>query len=141
MTQIKFVKISGTSSITLGSGFPLILNAWNERHWLRPELIELRELMQVKLILSIETKENGSFVSQDGPKDDPKDGLKQLSDRQTHILNAILENKTLTREQLAQRIGVSDSTIKRELSILQKKGILSREGGRKEGKWRILVTV
>ena len=40
----------------LGSGFPLILSAWNERHWLKPELIEQSDLMQVKLILHIETK-------------------------------------------------------------------------------------
>ena len=24
----------------LGSGFPLILSAWNEKHWLKPELLE-----------------------------------------------------------------------------------------------------
>ena len=41
----------------LGSGFPLILSAWNEKHWLKPELIEQRDLMQVKLVLSIETKD------------------------------------------------------------------------------------
>ena len=29
----------------LGSGFPLILSAWNEKHWLKPELIEQPELM------------------------------------------------------------------------------------------------
>lgn len=33
----------------LGSGFPLILNAWNEKHGLKPELQEQPELMQVKL--------------------------------------------------------------------------------------------
>lgn len=33
----------------LGSDFPLILSAWNEKHWLKPELIEQRELTQVKL--------------------------------------------------------------------------------------------
>jgi ATP-dependent DNA helicase RecG len=33
----------------LGSGFPLILSALNEKHWLKPELIEQPELMQVKL--------------------------------------------------------------------------------------------
>ncbi|MFA6820352.1 MAG: RNA-binding domain-containing protein, partial [Bacteroidaceae bacterium] len=38
----------------IGSGFPLILSAWNEKHWLKPELIEQPELMQVKLILHIE---------------------------------------------------------------------------------------
>ena len=32
----------------LGSGFPLILNAWNEKHWIKPELQEQPELMQVK---------------------------------------------------------------------------------------------
>ena len=31
----------------LGSGFPLILNAWNEKHWIKPELLEQPELMQV----------------------------------------------------------------------------------------------
>ena len=38
----------------LGSGFPLILNAWNEKHWIRPELVEQPELMQVKLTLYFE---------------------------------------------------------------------------------------
>ncbi len=50
----------------LGSGFPLILSAWNERHWLKPELIEQSDLMQVKLILHIENKE-------DAPKNDTKE--------------------------------------------------------------------
>ena len=31
----------------LGSGFPLILNAWNEKHWIKPELLEQPELMLV----------------------------------------------------------------------------------------------
>ena len=29
----------------LGSGFPLILNAWNEKHWMKPELVEQPELI------------------------------------------------------------------------------------------------
>ncbi len=39
----------------LGSGFPLILHAWNEKHWTKPELIEEPELMQVKLVLQTHT--------------------------------------------------------------------------------------
>lgn len=42
----------------LGSGFPLILNAWQEKHWLEPQLIEQSELMQVKLELKIVSAEN-----------------------------------------------------------------------------------
>ena len=38
----------------LGSGFPFILNAWNEMHWKKPELVEQPELMQVKLTLFFE---------------------------------------------------------------------------------------
>jgi len=37
----------------LGSGFPLILNAWDEKDWMKPEIIEQPELLQVKLKLSI----------------------------------------------------------------------------------------
>jgi DeoR/GlpR family transcriptional regulator of sugar metabolism len=36
---------------------------------------------------------------------------------------------------MTQKVNVSEKTIKRELAILQGKGFLTREGGRKEGKW------
>ena len=62
----------------LGSGFPFILRAWNEKHWLKPELIEQPELMQVKLILHIEDV-----------ADEPKSEPKQLTKRQYRILRAI----------------------------------------------------
>ena len=88
----------------LGSGFPLILSAWNEKHWLKPELIEQPELMQVKLILHIENI-----------GDEPK----KLSVRQHDILKVISENNEITREQISQKLGVSDSTIKRELNALK----------------------
>ena len=41
------------------------VDAWNEKHWLKPELIEQRELMQVKLVLSIETKDVVKDVGKD----------------------------------------------------------------------------
>lgn len=62
----------------LDSGFPFILSAWNEKHWLKPELIEQPELMQVKLILHIEDV-----------ADEPKSEPKQLTKRQYRILRAI----------------------------------------------------
>lgn len=114
----------------LGSGFPLILSAWNEKHWLKPELMEQPELMQVKLVLRIEDKTND-------PKNDPKDDPKKLTERQVGLLNEVLKNATLTREQLAQRLNVSDSTIKREIAYLRAEGYLSREGGNTYGKWII----
>ena len=127
----------------LGSGFPLILSAWNEKHWLKPQLIEQRELLQVKLILSIETKDvvKGGIKGTNGISDDPKDGLKEVlkkvSDRQGIILLLIKANDLITIQEMSQKIKVSEKTIKRELAILQEKGILTREGGRKDGRWVI----
>lgn len=122
----------------LGSGFPLILSAWNEKHWLKPQLIEQRDLLQVKLILSIETKEEKPFTPEFGIKDGIKGGVKELTERQTVILNLIRQDETITSSVLTQKAGISQRTLMRELATLQEKGFLAREGGRKEGKWVIL---
>ena len=68
-------------------------------------------------------------------KNDPKDDPKELSERQTLIPNLIKTNDLITIHQMAQKVNVSEKTIKRELAILQGKGFLAREGGRKEGIW------
>lgn len=118
----------------LGSGFPLILSAWNEKHWLKPQLIEQRDLLQVKLILSIETK---NVV-----KDVVKDVVKELSERQRIILDFITEDPALTAKEMSERMsektGIVPRTIQRDLADLQKKGIIVREGGRKDGRWVII---
>ena len=81
------------------------------------------------------------IASRDGldPKDDPKADPKEPSERQTLILNPIKANDLITIQQMTQKANVSEKTIKRELAILQGKGFLTREGGRKEGKWVIKV--
>ena len=66
-------------------------------------------------------------------KDDPKDDPKELSERQELIIGLIKDNDLITIHQMAQKVNVSEKTIKRELAILQGKGFLTREGGRKEG--------
>ena len=114
----------------LGSGFPLILSAWNEKHWLKPELIEQLELMQVKLVLHIENDKNVT-------KDVTKDVTKEISERQMIILGLIRENKNLTIPEMSLKTNVTERTIKRDIATLQELGIISREGGRKDGSWII----
>ena len=114
----------------LGSGFPLILSAWNEKHWLKPELIEQPELMQVKLVLHIENDKNVT-------KDVTKDVTKEMSERQMIILGLIRENKNLTIPEMSLKTNVTERTIKRDIATLQELGIISREGGRKDGSWII----
>lgn len=110
----------------LGSGFPLILSAWNEKHWLKPELIEQPELMQVKLVLHIENDKNVT-----------KDVTKEISERQMIILDLIRENKNLTIPEMSLKTNVTERTIKRDIANLQELGIISREDSRKDGSWII----
>jgi predicted HTH transcriptional regulator len=92
--------------------------------------------MQVKLILHIEHKTDGP---KNGPKNDPKNGPKKITDRQRDILKALSEDNTLTREQLSQKLGISESTIKRELNFMKKNGCIEREGGKTYGRWIIKI--
>lgn len=109
----------------LGSGFPLILSAWNEKHWIKPELIEQPELMQVKLTLFFEND----------PLNDPVNDPVKLTDRQSMILQLFHEDKTLSRERLCTKAGLSDTTAKREIAYLKRIGVLKRIGSDKNGYW------
>ena len=91
----------------LGSGFPLILNAWNEKHWIKPELLEQPELMQVKLTLHIQNKVAS------GSLNDPINAPINLTERQKLILQMFSEEKNLSRERLCEETGLSDATAKR----------------------------
>ena len=110
----------------LGSGFPLILNAWNEKHWLKPELLEQSELLQVKLTLRIQNEPINEPINE------------SLSNRQIAIIKAIQECPFLTRDELAKKVGVSLATLKREITILRKNCYIGRDGSNKNGQWILL---
>ena len=62
----------------------------------------------------------------------------KLTDRQQKILNLIKESPTITGKQMSETLSVSQRTIERDLSILQKKGVLKREGKDNDGVWTVL---
>ena len=82
----------------------------------------------------------------DDTKDCIKDCIKELSERQVDILFMIAEDCTITSQKIAQKMSQKMSqkesskqrTVKRDLADLQAKGIIAREGGRKNGRWVIL---
>ena len=81
--------------------------------------------------------DEGGKKGNDFLKDCTKDCMKQLTERQSIIINNILLSATITIPEIARKTGVSERTIKTDIADLQAKGILTREGGRKDGRWVI----
>ena len=59
----------------------------------------------------------------------------KLTERQQKILNLIKESPTITGRQMPETLSVSQRTIERDLSALQKIGVLKREGKDNDGVW------
>ncbi len=68
---------------------------------------------------------------------EPQYVTKELSERQEIIINLIRQNPLVTIPEMSLKIGVVSRTIKRDIKDLQSEGIITREGGRKEGRWVI----
>ena len=83
--------------------------------------------MQVKLTLHV----------QPDPINDPINGPIKLTERQELILQMFAEDKSLSRERICEKTGLSDGTIKREIAFLKKSGYLERIGSLKTGYWKV----
>lgn len=65
----------------------------------------------------------------------------KITERQQKILNLIKESPTISGRQMSEILSVSQRTVERDLSVLQKKGVLRHEGKDNDGSWQILITV
>ena len=61
----------------------------------------------------------------------------KLTERQQKIINIIKESPTITGHQMSEMLSVSQRTIERDLSAMQKIGILKHEGKDNDGVWVI----
>ena len=77
------------------------------------------------------------FASSDTPNVGDMSETK-LTERQQKILNLIKESPTITGKQMSETLSVSQRTIERDLSALQKKGVLKREGKDNDGEWIVV---
>lgn len=71
-------------------------------------------------------------------KDVHKDVHKELTERQLVIIKMIQNDTHIGRIEISTKIGVSEKTVRRDLEILQRMGMLVRIGGRKNGHWEII---
>lgn len=66
-----------------------------------------------------------------------KNVRKEFTERQQYILSLIANNSHITTEQMSEKTGFNEKTVRRDLAILQQQGIIERVGGRKLGQWII----
>lgn len=65
----------------------------------------------------------------------------ELSEKEQFIINCIQQNASISAKAIAERAGVSPRLIEMHLTKMKKRGILQRDGARKNGKWRLLLPV
>ncbi|RKM55268.1 winged helix-turn-helix transcriptional regulator [Butyrivibrio sp. X503] len=75
---------------------------------------------------------SGRFVN------DPINNQVDLNEREQKILDIIKHNPTVTRSEMAENIGCSETTIKRTLQNMTEKKIVKRIGSNKKGEWIIM---
>ena len=57
------------------------------------------------------------------------------------ILQEIQKDPKITQKQLAEKLGKSERTIKTRTVALQEKGCLTRENGKRNGHWQVLIEI
>lgn len=68
---------------------------------------------------------------------DPNVPNSSLTERQNNILEQIKINNLVTSKELAEKLDVSEKTIKRDIADLKQKGILTSSGKTNSGIWII----
>lgn len=117
-----------------GSGLTRIYNETRAldgyRAELKPKFKSTPTQFQTIIYASTDTTNVGNH---DGDVSETK-----LTERQQKILNIIKESPTITGKQMSETLSVSQRTVERDLSALQKVGVLKHEGKDNDGMWVIL---
>ena len=119
----------------IGSGVLRILDAYDKSCF---------KFMEHFLRVSFKYKENpfeydtkNKVSANDTLNDTLKDTIR-LTKNEQQILSLIVNNNQITREEIVNKTRLSDRTISRAIKHLQDKKIISREGSKKTGYWKIL---
>ncbi len=119
----------------IGSGVLRILDAYDKSCF---------KFMEHFLRVSFKYKENpfrydskDKVSANDTINDTLKDTIK-LTKNEQKILNLIINNNKITREEIVKETKLSDRTISRSIKHLQDEKIILREGSKKTGYWKIL---
>lgn len=81
--------------------------------------------------------ESKNKVSVDDTINDTLNDTIKLTKNEKQILNLIISNNKITREEIVKETNLSDRTISRAIKHLQDENLIFREGSKKTGFWKI----
>lgn len=128
----------------LGSGFPLILSAWNQVGWKEPVLENKMELDEVALTLFVydKTAQTSAQTSDGSLTGSLSSGLtenKTAQTRKEQVFQLIKERPTITIGEMAQLLGRGKRTIQDYINKLKAENRIRRVGSATlGGKWEIV---
>ena len=118
-----------------GSGVRRMTDLCREQHLPDPRF----HLGKGTVCLTFKKAQKDTDGQKDDRKDVLKDVLKELTERQLLIYNLIKADDQITISELTVKTSVSDRSVRRDIDIIRQKGLLTREGGRKQGCWVTLL--
>jgi len=68
-----------------------------------------------------------------------QNGTLKISLEELAIINVLKSNPSATQKEISEKTGKSERTIKRRTVEMQDKGLISRENGKRNGRWIVLV--
>ena len=119
----------------IGSGVLRILDAYDKSCF---------KFMEHFLRVTFKYRENPfkynskNNVSADDTLNDTINGTLKLNKNEQQILDLIINNNKITREEIVTKTKLSDRTISRAIRRLQDEKVILREGSKKTGHWKIL---
>lgn len=114
----------------LGSGIKRALEKW-------PEIAFTDDQDGCLFTATVHRKPAGELAI---AADSPAMRRKNVGKTSEKILGSFRENSSITIEELAALIGITERSVERNIQSLREKGLLRRIGGRKEGHWEVLDT-
>ena len=127
----------------LGSGFPLILDAWKQAGWDTPMLNNKLELDMVELVLPLSAfseKSSNSTVeitASDINESGEKSGEKSREKSREKIINIIRNNPAVTQSELSYMLHISTKAVEKHIKNLREEGMIRRVGPDKGGHWEV----
>ena len=132
-----------------GRGFEIITEEFTKDGLAVPTFKEefggVTAIIKREIFQAIQLGSRGN-TKQDDPNSDPSSDPNNLTDRQLLIIGILEDqgqlddpnNEPETRSSIARKLGISESTVKRELAFLSSIGKIKHFGSRSHGRWMVI---